>query len=71
MATVPYSDLPAGVVFAVKKDPVTGWPTGAGARPTSRSDLIGIWIGAAPGPTIVSSGDTGLLDGVDEWLQKP
>jgi hypothetical protein len=71
MPAVPYSDLPAGCVFFVRKDPSTGWPTGSGARPTSRTDLMGLWVGAAPGPAIVSSGTNGLLDGVDKWLEAP
>lgn len=55
MATVPYSDLPAGTCVFVWKDPASGWP----ARPTTRTDLAVIWKGPAPAPPIVTAPATG------------
>lgn len=65
MAT--YADLPAGTILGVIKSSTSGWPS----RPTSRSDLIFFWIGPSPAPTIVSSGTGGMIDNVDEWLERP
>lgn len=41
------------------------WP----ARPTAGSSDHYIWVGAAPGPTVVTSGTSGMYDGgVDIWV---
>lgn len=58
-STVGLADLPSGSTFAVHKAAGV-WP----GRPTSRTDLTGLWIGADPDPSADSSG-TVFLDGVD------
>lgn len=55
---ITYADLPAGSVLWVEKSGGS-WP----ARPTSRSDVLVIWKGADPDPSIVSSGTAGALAG--------
>ena len=70
-----------GDVFAVRKDPVTGfWPTGwnadrtpvysggvtdAGVRPTDLAGVTCLWIGPDPSPGEVTSGTLGMLSGSD------
>lgn len=56
-------DLPAGSILYVVKVG-TSWP----ARPTARTDIRVIWIGADPDPTIVSSGTGGALNGDLRWV---
>lgn len=53
-------NLPAGSVITVRK--VNGaWPN----RPTGRADITVHWIGPDPDPSIVTTGTSGALDGVD------
>lgn len=59
--TFPISLMPAGTTLTVRKSGGT-WP----ARPTSRTDITVIWVGADPSPSIVASGTTGMIDNVDE-----
>jgi len=57
---------PGGRVLFVRKSG-NSWP----ARPTDRSDVMVLWVGADPSPAIVSSGTGGMLDGVDARLVSP
>jgi hypothetical protein len=59
ISTDPITALPAGSTLTVIKSGT--WP----ARPTSRADIVVIWKGADPSPSIVSSGTGGMLDNVD------
>ena len=45
MATVPYSDLPAGCVIAMDQNSDGSWPN----RLSSRTDLKGLWIRTVAG----------------------
>lgn len=58
---ITYDDLPAGTTLTVIKSGST-WP----ARPTARGDIVVIWKGPDPSPTVVTSGTGGMRDGVDE-----
>lgn len=51
------ADLPAGTVVSAVKSGST-WP----ARPTTRTDLVVMWIGADPSPAIVTSGTGGMYN---------
>lgn len=53
-------NIPPGSILYVRKSGST-WP----ARPTSRADVIVIWLGADPKPAIVSSGTGGMRNNVD------
>lgn len=54
------ADLPAGAMVTVRKSGST-WP----ARPTSRSDIIVVWLGNDPSPAIVTTGTGGMRNGID------
>jgi hypothetical protein len=60
------ADMPAGVTLTVAKA-AGAWP----ARPTARADIIVMWKGPDPSPSIVVSGTGGMLDGVDLRLVTP
>lgn len=60
LGIVPIADLPAGSSIVVRKTGST-WP----ARPTTRSDIVVIWVGLDPDPAIITSGTAGALDNVD------
>lgn len=55
-----------GAVQFVRKTGST-WP----ARPTASTDVIVLWIGADPSPTIVASGTGGMLDNIDIRMVTP
>lgn len=57
---VPVADLPAGSTVVVRKTG-SSWP----ARPTTRSDIVCIWVGADPDPAIITTGTSGALNNVD------
>lgn len=57
--------LPAGAVISVVKSGT--WP----ARPTTRTDLRVMWIGAAPSPSIVTSPSTGGMYDTDLRVVTP
>lgn len=58
--TLSIARSPAGIVgFVVKSG--SSW----GARPTSRTDILVIWVGPDPSPPIVSSGTGGMIDNLD------
>lgn len=57
---VPIDDLPAGSSIVVRKTGAS-WP----ARPTSRTDIIVIWVGLDPDPAIITSGTAGAMNNVD------
>lgn len=57
---VPIDDLPAGSSIVVRKTG-SSWP----ARPTSRTDIIVIWVGLDPDPSIITSGTGGAMNNVD------
>lgn len=56
-------DLPAGSVLYVNKSG-SAWPV----RPTTRTDIRVIWIGADPDPAIVTSGTAGAYNGDLRWV---
>ena len=60
------ADYKAGDVIFVTKSGGT-WP----ARPTSRSDVLVIWSGPLPSPSVVSSGTGGMLNNVDKHFVTP
>lgn len=57
---VPVVDLPAGATVVVRKTGST-WP----ARPTNRTDIVVIWVGADPDPAVITSGTGGAMNNVD------
>jgi hypothetical protein len=61
LPSIPVSLMPAGTNITVFKSGGT-WP----ARPTSRTDIVVVWNGADPSPSIVTSGTGGMLDNVDK-----
>lgn len=56
---VPESRLTDGTMLAVRKAG-TSWP----ARPTTRTDVMVVWVGAEPAPPV---GGTGMVEAVDIW----
>lgn len=56
----PISELPAGSTLVVRKTGST-WP----ARPTTRTDIVVIWVGVDPDPAIITTGTGGALSNVD------
>jgi hypothetical protein len=59
-----YATLPAGSTITLTKPSGGTWP----GVPTTRTDVIVIWKGADPSPSIVASrtlNSAGLLNGVD------
>lgn len=54
------ADIPAGSTLVAQKSGGV-WP----ARPTARADVVVIWKGADPSPSIVSSGTGGMHDNID------
>lgn len=54
-----------GVAFIAKSG--TTWP----ARPTSRADIMVMWVGKDPSPAIVDSGTGGMLRNVDVRFTTP
>lgn len=61
LPSIPISLQPAGSNITVFKTAGV-WP----ARPTSRTDIVVIWNGLDPSPSIVSSGTGGMMDNVDK-----
>lgn len=62
------SGLPAGSILVARKPSGGSWPL----RPTTRSDIIVLWIGADPAPTIIATpGTGGMLDNVDVRMVTP
>lgn len=60
----PLAEMPAGSTLVVRKNGST-WP----ARPTSRTDIVVMWVGPGSDPTIVTSGNGGALNNVDiRWV---
>jgi len=57
------NNLPAGSTITVQKSSGS-WPS----RPTSRGDIVVMWKGPNPSPSIVSSGTSGMRDDVDVRL---
>jgi hypothetical protein len=63
------ASLPSGTLLVVRRNADGTWP----ARPTNRTDLIVAWMGtfttSSGEPPIVSSGTSGMIDGVDlRWV---
>ena len=56
---VPESRLTDGTMLAVRKAG-TSWP----ARPTTRTDVMVVWVGVEPAPPV---GGTGMVTSMDIW----
>lgn len=58
------SILKAQSVLFAKKSSGGVWPS----RPTSRADVLVLWIGPDPSPPVVASGTSGMLAGDERHL---
>jgi hypothetical protein len=66
VTSINWNNVPANSVGVVIKAG-SSWP----ARPTDRTDVSFLFIGASPFPSVITSGTAGYYDGVDVILEKP